>query len=181
MSLARPLPCLALAAIAGALACNAPPPPPADKPPAKVDLAAKPEQPPPPDTPPAPKIDPPKVDTPPSVPAGPAADAPVGVASCDEYVTRYRACIADLVPAITKEHHTKVLDAQRANWIAAGADPKLSPGLADECSAAFEATRAATRNFGCVWRPDDKPEPEIYAKGAPASKSRSRGVPDIDL
>lgn len=180
MSLVRPslssthgLSLLGLALLASA--CTAPAP--ADTPPAKVEVARA-ETPPPPSPPPEPT--PPRIEAPQPapVPALPAPDATVGLAACDDYVTRYRACITDLVPAIDKDHHSRVLDAQRANWIAASADPKLAPSLADECTAAFDATRTATRIWGCVWRPDDKPQPESYPRGESTRRVQSRGLSD---
>ena len=167
MSLARSL--LLSAALLG---CNAATPP-EDKPkapPQEVKTA-------PPATPAAPT--PPKEPPPPPVTA-PAPPAKIGVAACDDYVDRYRTCIKDLVPAIEKERHGQVVDAQRATWLAAAADPKLSAGLADECGAAVEAARVATRIWGCVWKQDDKAEPEDYPSGeASRPPPRSKGLRPI--
>lgn len=165
MSLARSL----LLSVA-LLGCNAAPPP-EDKPKAPPQEAKTT----PPPTPAAPT--PPK-DPPP--PATPPAPATIGVAACDDYVDRYRTCIKDLVPAIEKERHGQVVDAQRATWLAAAADPKLAAGLEGECAAAAEAARVATRIWGCVWKADDKAEPEAYPSGEAAkSAPRSKGLRDI--
>lgn len=164
MSLARSL--LLSAALLG---CNATPPP-EDKPKAPPQEAKTP----PPPTPaaPTPPKDPPQPATPP-----PPLPATIGVAACDDYVDRYRTCIKDLVPAIEKERHGQVVDAQRATWLAAAADPKLAAGLEGECGAAAEAARVATRIWGCVWKQGDKAEPEDYPSGeASRPPPRSKGL-----
>ncbi|MDC0666825.1 hypothetical protein [Nannocystis radixulma] len=144
-------------------------------------IAVKPET--PPETPPAPAPEP----APPVV----AADAKIEVEACDAYADRYRACIADKVPSVERDSHTRVLKAQLATWLAAKADPKLAPALDGECAAAAEAARAATRVFGCVWRDGDKPEPEAPKPGKlkPELVPTERGLaleraglsPDSDL
>ncbi|MBZ5715309.1 hypothetical protein [Nannocystis pusilla] len=113
-----------------------------------------------------------------------AADAKIDVEACDAYADRYRACIADKVPSVERDSHTRVLKAQLATWLVAKADPKLAPALDGECAAAAEAARAATRVFGCVWRDGDEPEPEAPKPGKlkPEVVPTSRGViPDRDL
>lgn len=109
-----------------------------------------------------------------------AAEVKVGVEACDAYADRYRACIAEQVPAIEKERHTGVLAAQLGTWLAAAADPKLAPGLGGECAAAAEAARASTRILGCVWREGDTSAPEPVKGGTlkPEVRTSPRGMED---
>ena len=107
-----------------------------------------------------------------------AAEVKVGVEACDGYADRYRACIAEQVPAIEKERHSGVLAAQLKTWLAAAADPKLAPGLGGECAAAAEAARASTRILGCVWHEGDTSAPERVKGGTlkPEVRSSPRGM-----
>ena len=100
----------------------------------------------------------------------------IGVAACDDYVTRYRACIERNLWEGDRAAHMGALIAQATAWTAAKADPKLAPALAGECAAALVAARAATRVFGCVWRDGDSPEPERPKGGKP--RGVERGLDD---
>ncbi|PCC67982.1 hypothetical protein SAMN02745121_04675 [Nannocystis exedens] len=138
---------------------------------------------------PAPEVVPPTIAAvpetrpePPPAAAPPVAvaDGKTGVAACDAYAERYRACIADKVPSRDRDAHTRALEAQLATWLAAKADPRREPALDGECAAATEAARATTRVFGCVWRDGDAPEPEAPRPGkvqpGAVETSRARGI-----
>jgi len=128
--------------------------------------------------------EPPPAPTPEPAPPVADAEAKLGVEACDDYADRYRACIAEKVPTIERDGHTRALAAQLAAWVAAKADPKLAPALDGECAAAAEAARATTRVFGCVWRDGDKPEPEAPKPGKlkPEVQHTPRGLAlDRDL
>lgn len=133
-------------------------------------IAARPET--PPEPPPAP--------TPEAAPAVVDADTKLGIAACDGYADRYRACIAEKVPEAERNSHTRALTAQLTTWVAAKADAKLAPALDGECAAAAEAARATTRVFGCVWRDGDKPEPEAPKPGKLKPEVQYTGRPPID-
>jgi hypothetical protein len=102
-------------------------------------------------------------------------DSKVGVAACDDYVARYRACL-EKVQASEKQTHTTALMNQLRTWAAAKADPKREPALEGECTAAAEAARASTRVFGCVWREGDSETPEKPKGGKDRPQPRGRGL-----
>lgn len=141
--------------------------------PAKVEEPAKVE------TPPAPVET--RAEPKPAEAAEVTLDSKTGVAACDDYVARYRACL-EKVPEREKLSHEAALLAQLKTWSAAKDDPKLAPALTDECTAAAEAARATTRVVGCVWREGDSPEPEIPQGGKVRPQPRGlKAVPDLDL
>jgi hypothetical protein len=70
-------------------------------------------------------------------------DGPIGVETCDRYVTSYRRCIAEALPAEERPIHTEVLDGQRLAWASARKDETLAAGLADACDAATRAARVS--------------------------------------
>jgi hypothetical protein len=139
---------------------------------------------------PGPPAEAPKVEAPPAEtkvevkaeapPATPAAaevtlDSKVGVAACDDYVARYRACL-EKVMASEQQTHTTALLNQLRTWVAAKADPKREPALAEECTAAAEAARASTRVVGCVWRDGDSDTPEAPKGGKDRPQVRGRAL-----
>jgi hypothetical protein len=127
------------------------------------------------ETPPAPvetKVEV-KAETPPTPAAAVTLDSKVGVAACDDYVARYRACL-EKVLARERESHTTALLGQLRTWVAAQADPKRAPALEGECTAAAEAARASTRVFGCVWREGDSETPEAPKGGKDRPQPRGR-------
>jgi hypothetical protein len=147
-------------------------PAPQPGPPAKVEPVK--EEAPPPQV--EVKVETPPVKTEPEV----TLDSKVGVAACDDYVARYRACLDEKVAEGEKRSHTTALLNQLKTWSAAKDDPKLAPALADECTAAAEAARAATRVLGCVWREGDTPEPEQPKGGKDRAESQPRRThPDL--
>lgn len=73
----------------------------------------------------------------------PDVSGPIGVAVCDAYVSTYRRCVEDVIPAEDRAAHREVLAAQRLAWARARSDPSLAGGLADACAAAKVAARAS--------------------------------------
>lgn len=120
-----------------------------------------------------------KAETPPAPADAVTLDSKVGVAACDDYVARYRACL-DKVPEREKQSNTTALLSQLKTWAAAKADPKREPALADECAAAAEAARASTRVLGCVWREGDTETPEQPKGGKTRPQPRGRGIDPLD-
>lgn len=114
-----------------------------------------------------------EVETPPATQAADEVtlDSAVGVAACDDYVARYRACL-EKAPVSEKRTHTTALLNQLRTWVAAKGDPKREPALVDECTAAAEAARASTRVVGCVWRDGDSAEAPKGGKERPQPRGR---------
>lgn len=136
----------------------------------EVKTEAPPQTPPPSET----KAEP----TPPPSPPQVTLETKVGVAACDDFVARYRACIDEKVPEREKRSHTAALLAQLTTWSQAQGDSKLAPALADECASAAAAARASTRVLGCVWREGDSPTPEVPKGGK--SRPQPRGLLDFE-
>lgn len=87
----------------------------------------------------------------------PAAEAvavavgPTGIAGCDEYIRKYRACIDDKMPASVREASSKALDQTVEAWKAAAATPAARSALEEACKAASAAVEQATAAMGCSW------------------------------
>ena len=88
-----------------------------------------------------------------AAPADATAMAPtaesVGIPECDDYLTKYEACIASHVPAASQAALKQSLDATRAGWkqaIAAGG----KSSLAAACTQMKESARASLKAYGCT-------------------------------
>jgi hypothetical protein len=75
---------------------------------------------------------------------------PTGVAACDEYLEKYRACIEDKVPEAARKAMTEALDTTVDAWKQAAAGPGAA-ALETGCKAASEAAAQATAAMGCTW------------------------------
>lgn len=76
----------------------------------------------------------------------------VGVASCDEYVASYVACIEEKVPEAEREAQRRVVFDNISSWkqTAAGGGG-AEKGLQTACKIATEQAKRATREWGCAW------------------------------
>ena len=105
---------------------------------------------------PAPAAEPAAVAAPAAAPAEPAPAAPVastgfGVPACDDYLTKYLACVDSKVPAEMREQGRASIEATRTAWQQAAATEAGKAGLAAGCAQATEAAKAATAAWGCAW------------------------------
>jgi hypothetical protein len=103
----------------------------------------------------APATDAPATDAPAADPmaATPAPDAmaadSTGVAECDDYLTKYMACLNDKVPEAQRAAMQQGIDQMRAGWKAAAATPEGKVSLAQACTAAKDGAKASMKAFGC--------------------------------
>jgi hypothetical protein len=85
--------------------------------------------------------------------AAPAADAAAmdgtGVKECDDYLTKYMACLNDKVPAASRAAMQQGIDQMRSGWKAAAATPAGKASLAQACTTASESAKASMKAFGC--------------------------------
>ncbi|MBL8944431.1 MAG: hypothetical protein JNK45_14830 [Myxococcales bacterium] len=80
----------------------------------------------------------------------PGSVSGTGVAACDDYVTKYRRCIADKVPEAARAQMNAAMEQSLVAWREAAAWP-ASDQLQTACIAAMDAARQATASMGCEW------------------------------
>jgi hypothetical protein len=85
----------------------------------------------------------------PAADAAPMAADSTGVAECDDYLTKYMACVNDKVPAASRAAMQQGIDQAKAGWVQAAATPEGKAGLAQACKAASDAAKASMKAFGC--------------------------------
>jgi len=80
------------------------------------------------------------------------SDDKVGVPECDEYITKYTACINDKMPEAAREQTRQAMQQTVDAWkqtAAQGAEVKAA--LAAGCKSALDAAKTATQAWGCSW------------------------------
>ena len=82
-------------------------------------------------------------------PAAPAAE--FGVPECDEYLTKYLACIDSKVPEASRASVRQSVEQTRAAWKLAASTPEGKAGLAMGCKQATEAAKTAMTPIGCTF------------------------------
>jgi len=80
-----------------------------------------------------------------------AAVSEFGVPECDEYMTKYLACIDSKVPEAARASVRQGLEQSKAAWKQAAATPEGKAGLATGCKQALEGAKMAMQAYGCSW------------------------------
>lgn len=88
-------------------------------------------------------------------PPPPAATAPlsadsVGVPECDNYISKYLACVSGKVPEASRAQLQASLDQMRQAWKQAAATETGKASLAQACTAANDAAKQSMGAFGCT-------------------------------
>jgi len=83
--------------------------------------------------------------------AAPASGNSIGVAECDDYLSKVEACIADHVPEEAKAVQRQSMDQMRDQWRQAAANPTAKASLAAGCKAALDSARSSFASYGCEW------------------------------
>lgn len=72
-----------------------------------------------------------------------------GVKECDDYLTKYAACLNDKVPEASRAAMQQGIDQMRTSWKEAAATPEGKMGLAQACTAASDGAKVSMKAFGC--------------------------------
>ena len=83
--------------------------------------------------------------------AGGGGGGEIGVAECDEYVSKYKSCLADKVPAESKDAMEQGMTAMVNAWKEAAKTDEGKKGLAQGCKQALESAKTAMSAYGCEW------------------------------
>lgn len=125
-----------------------------DKP---AEPAAPTEETKPADEPAPPPAEPPKEEAPPANEEKPAEPAPaaagdsVGVPECDEYISKYTACLSGKVPEASRAAMEQGLTTMRDAWKKAAETEAGKAGLAQACKTAMDTAKQSMGAFGCEW------------------------------
>jgi hypothetical protein len=86
-----------------------------------------------------------------SRPAPPVPDGPVGVAECDDYITKYLACLPKMQrPEVAQTITKAVLDSKKA-WRSAAQTEENRLALKEACLQALASAKQALAQYDCDW------------------------------
>ena len=77
------------------------------------------------------------------------AAEPIGIAACDDFLTKYEMCVADKIPTAQQGAFNGQIEQLRADWVSLAANPQTRPTLEAACVTSAEQTKVATASFGC--------------------------------
>jgi|SRR3990167_2916222 len=80
----------------------------------------------------------------------PAPDK-IGVVECDDFLTKYEACLSSKVPEASRAALKQSLDQTRTSWKQAAANEQTKGTLATACKQATDSAKQTTAAFGCTW------------------------------
>jgi hypothetical protein len=82
---------------------------------------------------------------------GTTAAGEFGVAECDSYMTKYRACLDSKVPDNVKPMLKTTLDQTAAAWRQAASTPQGKAALAQSCAQQETLAKQTLAPYGCAW------------------------------
>jgi hypothetical protein len=80
-----------------------------------------------------------------------AVTGSIGVAECDDYLTKYNACVSRVVPASARGPLLDGAAQMRTSWKETARNPSVRSGLASGCSRALEAAKRTMAAYDCSW------------------------------
>ncbi len=75
----------------------------------------------------------------------------IGVPECDEYLTKYEACLKEKVPVVVRSALEDAMKKTRETYKNLAANPTTKAGLPASCKQALDATKTAMSSYGCTW------------------------------
>jgi len=79
-----------------------------------------------------------------------ASDAPIGVAVCDEYLSKYAACINEHGPEDSRKQMNELLAKSALRFKTQSAGPERD-SLEQACKAMLDAAKKTTKDWGCSY------------------------------
>ncbi|PYS97757.1 MAG: hypothetical protein DMF65_10910 [Acidobacteria bacterium] len=75
----------------------------------------------------------------------------IGVPECDDYISKYEACVNSKVPESMRATVKASMETARKMWKDAAATPQGKAGLAQACKQALETAKTSMSSYGCSW------------------------------
>jgi hypothetical protein len=74
-----------------------------------------------------------------------------GIAACDEFLTKYDACVSSKVPEAQRAMYKTQIDQTRKTWIDLSKNPAAKASMESTCKQTLDATKASLTAYGCVF------------------------------
>lgn len=78
-----------------------------------------------------------------------AGDGKLGIAECDDYISKVKACLAAKVPEAQRAMFDQAMKTSTEQWKTAMAQPGGKEALAAQCKQASDAAKQTYASFGC--------------------------------
>jgi hypothetical protein len=75
----------------------------------------------------------------------------IGVAECDDFITKYEACINSKVPAAQQATFKPAIEQWRSSWKKLADNPATKGTLASVCKSSLDQAKASLSSYGCSW------------------------------
>lgn len=72
-----------------------------------------------------------------------------GIASCDEFLTKYDACVGSKVPEAQRAMFKTQIDQTRKAWVDMAKNPSTKATMEATCKQTMDATKASLTAYGC--------------------------------
>ena len=81
--------------------------------------------------------------------AGPARAQSVGIAVCDDFLTKYDTCVTSKLPEAQRATYKAQLDQTRKTWLDMAKNPSAKSTMEQSCKQTMDAMKASLQSFGC--------------------------------
>jgi hypothetical protein len=75
----------------------------------------------------------------------------IGVAECDDFITKYEACVTGKVPAAQQAMFKSSIEQWRSSWKKLADNPATKGTLTSICKTQLDQSKTALSSFGCSW------------------------------
>jgi hypothetical protein len=72
-----------------------------------------------------------------------------GIAACDDFLTKYDACISSKVPEAQRAMYKTQIDQTRKAWLDMSKNASVKATMESTCKQTLDATKASLTSFGC--------------------------------
>ena len=72
-----------------------------------------------------------------------------GIAACDDFLTKYDACVVSKVPEAQRTMYKTQIDQTRKAWVDLAKNPSAKASMEATCKQTLDATKASLTAYGC--------------------------------
>ena len=72
-----------------------------------------------------------------------------GIAACDDFLTKYDACVGSKVPEAQRAMYKTQIDQTRKAWVDLAKNPSAKATMEATCKQTLDATKASLTAYGC--------------------------------
>lgn len=74
-----------------------------------------------------------------------------GIAACDDFLTKYDACVVAKIPEARRTMYKTQIDQTRKSWVDMAKNPSIKSSMEATCRQTLDATKASLTAHGCTF------------------------------